>query len=47
MELDQDLLSRQQARELAKQAGQAQKQLAEFPQEELDRIVEAVAEAFS
>ena len=47
MELDQDLLSRQQARELARQAGEAQKILSEFPQEKLDSIVEAVGEAFS
>ena len=47
MELDQDLLSRQQARSLAKQAGEAQKILAQFPQEKLDAIVEAVGEAFS
>ncbi len=47
MELDNDLLSRQQARELAKQAGEAQKILSEFPQEKLDAIVEAVGEAFS
>ena len=47
MELDQDLLSRQQARELARLAGEAQKILAEFPQEKLDAIVEAVGEAFS
>ena len=46
MELDQDLLSRQQARDLAKQAGQAQKLLSEFSQEKLDAIVEAVGEAF-
>lgn len=47
MELDNDLLSRQQARELAKQAGEAQKILSEFTQEKLDAIVEAVGEAFS
>ena len=47
MELDQDLLSRQQARELARQAGEAQKILSEFSQEKLDSIVEAVGEAFS
>ena len=46
MDLDKDLLSRQQARDLAKQAGQAQKILAEFSQEKLDAIVEAVGEAF-
>ena len=47
MELDKDLLSRQQARELARQAGEAQKILSEYPQEKLDAIVEAVGEAFS
>ena len=47
MELDQDLLSRQQARELARLAGEAQKILITFPQEKLDAIVEAVGEAFS
>ena len=47
MELDNDLRSRQQARELARQAGEAQKILSEFPQEKLDAIVEAVGEAFS
>ena len=47
MELDQDLLSRQQARELARLAGEAQKILITFPQEKLDAIVEAVGEAFT
>lgn len=47
MELDQDLCSRQQARELARQAGAAQKILSEFSQQKLDAIVEAVGEAFS
>ena len=47
MELDNDLLSRQQARDLAKQAEQAQKILADFSQEKLDAIVEAVGTAFS
>ena len=47
MELDKDLLSRQQARDLAKQAEEAQKILAGFPQEKLDDIVEAVGEAFT
>ena len=46
MDMDKDLLSRQQARDLAKQAGQAQKVLSEFSQEKLDAIVEAVGEAF-
>ena len=47
LELDQDLLSQQQARDLARQAGEAQKILAQFSQEKLDAIVEAVGEAFS
>ena len=46
MELDKDLRSRQEARELAKQAQAAQKALAGFSQEKLDAIVEAVARAF-
>ena len=47
MELDNDLRSRQQARDLARLAGEAQKILAEFPQEKLDAIAEAVGQAFS
>ena len=47
MELDKDLLARQEARVLAAEAENAQKQLAAFPQEKLDAIVEAVAKAFS
>ena len=46
MELDKDLLARQEARNLAKQAETAQKALAAFPQEKLDTIVEAMAKAF-
>ena len=46
MELDKDLQARQQARCLAKQAEQAQKELARMPQEKLDGIVQAVADAF-
>ena len=46
MELDKDLRSRQEARELAKQAQAAQKALAGFSQEKLDAIVEAIARAF-
>ena len=42
---DNDLLSIQQARILAENAHEAQKKLASFPQEALDRIVEAVADA--
>ena len=47
MELDKDLLARQEARALAKQAEDAQRMLAELPQEKLDAIVEAVAKAFA
>ena len=47
MEFDKDLAARQEARALSRQAEQAQKILAEFPQEKLDEIVEAVAKAFS
>ncbi len=46
MELDKDLMARQEARLLAKKAETAQKTLAAFPQEKLDAIVEAVAKAF-
>ena len=47
MEFDKDLTARQEARTLAAAAGKAQHILAEFPQEKLDAIVEAVAKAFS
>ena len=47
MELDKDLRARQEARTLAKQAHDAQKQLRRMPQEKLDAIVEAIAAAFS
>ena len=47
MELDKDLAARQEARELARQAEKAQHILADFPQEKLDAIVEAVAKAFA
>lgn len=47
MELDKDLQARQEARQLAVQAEEAQKILAGFPQEKLDAIAEAVAAAFS
>ena len=47
MELDKDLAARQEARLLCRQARAAQKILATFPQEQLNRIVEAVAAAFS
>ena len=47
MDFDKDLFARQEARLLAKQAEAAQKNLAEFPQEKLDAVVEAVAKAFA
>ena len=47
MELDKDLAARQEARALSRQAEAAQRILAEYPQEKLDEIVEAVARAFS
>ena len=45
MELDKDLLSRQEARDLLKQAAAAQKQLAAMPQQQLDTIVKAICDA--
>ena len=45
MEFDKDLQARQEARLLLRQAEEAQKQLAQFPQEKLDAIVKAVADA--
>ena len=47
MELDKDLLARQEARTLALQAQKAQNQLEEMPQEALDAIVDAIAAEFS
>ena len=47
MELDKDLQARQEARRLAILAEQAQEALAKMSQRQLDKIVEAVAEAFS
>ena len=46
MELDKDLLARQEARHLALRAEKAQKLLAELSQEAIDAIVEAVAVEF-
>ena len=46
MELDKDLLARQEARDLAKQAEKAHLQLRTFSQEKLDAIVEHMAKAF-
>jgi len=43
--VDNDLLSIQEARILAENAFEAQKQVAAFPQEKLDKIVECVADA--
>ena len=47
MEFDKDLAARQEARCLCRIAQKAQKILAEFPQEKLDAIAEAVAQAFA
>ena len=47
MEYDKDLMARQEARAACRGAAAAQKILAEFPQEKLDAIVEAVAETFA
>ena len=45
--MDKDLSSRQEARTLCAQAGQAQARLARFSQEQLNAITKAVADAFS
>ena len=47
MELDKDLRARQQARDLARQAEQAQVILAGMNQQQLDHIAQAVAKAFA
>ena len=47
MQLDKDLQAKQEARDLAKQADLAQKELFLFSQEKLDTIVEAIAQVFS
>ena len=47
MNIDKDLAARQEARLLCRQSEQAQKILRTFSQEQLDRIVEEVAKAFS
>ena len=47
MDFDKDLLARQEARTLAKQAAVAQKALVAMSQGQLDAIVEAVAAAFA
>ncbi len=46
MDMDKDLLARQQARNLCREAEKAQHILADFPQEKLDAICEAVASTF-
>ena len=46
MEMDKDLQARQEARQLLRRAEQAQKQLADFSQEQLDAICKAIADAF-
>ncbi len=47
MELEKDLLARQEARQLCRQAKAAQEKLAQMSQEKLDSIVEAVATTFA
>ena len=47
MELDKDLMARQEARAAAKASEQAQKILARMDQTQLDAIVEAIASAFA
>lgn len=47
MDFDKDLTARQEARTLAKAAKAAQHILADMPQEKLDAIVEAIAQAFA
>ena len=47
MEFDKDLAARQEARSLCRCAKMAQKQLSALPQEKLNSIVEAVAQAFA
>ena len=46
MELDKDLLARQEARVMAQRAEDAQKILAQLPQEKLDGIVANIAKVF-
>ena len=46
MQLDKDLQARQQARDLAQQAKQAQQLLRQMPQAQLDAIVEKIAQVF-
>ena len=47
MELDKDLQARQQARDLLRQAEDAQKKLAQMSQKELDLIVQGISRAFA
>ena len=47
MDFDKDLAARHEARLLCRQAVEAQKRLADMDQAQLDRIVEAIAKAFS
>ncbi len=47
MELEKDLLARQEARQLCREAAAAQRQLGQMSQEKLDSIVEAVATTFA
>ena len=45
MEFDKDLRSIQEVRDLVKRAKEAQKEFASYTQEQIDRIVKAMAEA--
>ena len=47
MDLEKDLLARQEARQLCRQAEAAQRELSKMSQEKLDSIVEAVAQTFA
>ncbi|MBO5867973.1 MAG: aldehyde dehydrogenase family protein [Oscillospiraceae bacterium] len=47
MQLDQDLLARQEAREFARRSEQAQKKLGQLSQQQLDHICTQMAKAFS
>ena len=46
MQLDKDLQARQEARTLSAKAAEAQKKLAQMDQQQLDKIVQAVSQAF-
>ena len=46
MEIDKDLMARQEARAFARKAKEAQEQLAKLPQQKLDDIVEEISRRF-